>query len=213
MDRKKLIGTIIGVVAFAALIAGATYAWLSVNASITNGNYAATSKDFVINYAGDSNGVGGVNQIANTEATTANITSASLANVAGDGWVAVTASKSNNSPKASSFKIKLSISQNTLETDSLLYAVCNGACPTGVALATVDNGTKTCGTGVTECGIIPGGSEAEVTLLNDTTTFNTLSSASATYNVYFWLNSNTISNDDMGANFTGYIHADATQGE
>ena len=29
MNKKKLIGTIIGVVAFAALIAGATYAWLT----------------------------------------------------------------------------------------------------------------------------------------------------------------------------------------
>ena len=39
MDRKKLIGTIIGVIFFVALIAGATFAWLTFNANVTNGNY------------------------------------------------------------------------------------------------------------------------------------------------------------------------------
>ena len=50
MDKKKLIGTIIGVIMFAALIAGATFAWLTIAASITNGNYTASTKNFIVNY-------------------------------------------------------------------------------------------------------------------------------------------------------------------
>ena len=50
MDKKKLIGTIIGVVAFGALIAGATYAWLTYNATITNGNYLLSSMNFSVVY-------------------------------------------------------------------------------------------------------------------------------------------------------------------
>lgn len=44
MDKKKLIGTIIGVTMFAALIAGATFAWLTFSATITNGSYNTGTK-------------------------------------------------------------------------------------------------------------------------------------------------------------------------
>ena len=50
MDKKKLIGTIVGVIAFAALIAGATYAWLTNNLTVTNGVYNLKASNFVINY-------------------------------------------------------------------------------------------------------------------------------------------------------------------
>lgn len=51
MDKKKLIGTIIGVTMFAALIVGATYAWLSFNATITNGNVIGQTLNYWVNYA------------------------------------------------------------------------------------------------------------------------------------------------------------------
>ena len=50
MDKKKLIGTIIGVTMFAALIAGATFAWLTFNATITEGTYNAASMNFLVDY-------------------------------------------------------------------------------------------------------------------------------------------------------------------
>ena len=50
MNKQKLIGTIIGVIFFVALIAGATFAWLTFNATVTNGAYNGTTQNFVINY-------------------------------------------------------------------------------------------------------------------------------------------------------------------
>lgn len=51
MSNKKLIGTIIGVIAFAALISGATFAWLTYSVNVTGGTYNGASTNFVVNYA------------------------------------------------------------------------------------------------------------------------------------------------------------------
>ena len=213
MDTKKLLGTIIGVIMFALLIVGATYAWLSVAAVVTNGTYSnLKTKNFIINYAG---GTAITDTVQTSNATTANITSQTTADGSTtDGWLAVTASKTANSAKASDFTIKLHINSNTLTSKALTYAVCKGACPTGVALATVSSGTATCATGVASCGTIAANqSNKDVTLHTDTSTFNTDSAVSATtYNVYVWLDAATIVNNDIGKSFSGYIHASATQG-
>jgi len=194
LNTKKLIGAIIGVTAFAALVAGATFAWLSATTVINNSIF------------------NGFKEIKSGSATTAAITTATSAGVAGDAWAAVTASKTANDAPASSFKVKLAITDNTLETNAIVWALCKGNCPTNTALATVSNGVATCGNSVTNCGTIIGGSQTEVLLYDDTTTFNTDSDVSTTtYNVYFWIDSDTLSNDDMGASFGGYIHAEATQ--
>ena len=50
MSNKKLIGTIIGVIAFAALISGATFAWLTYSVNVTGGTYNGASTNFVVNY-------------------------------------------------------------------------------------------------------------------------------------------------------------------
>ena len=50
MNKKKMLGTIIGVVAFIALVAGATYAWLTNNLGITNGIYNSKTMNFLVNY-------------------------------------------------------------------------------------------------------------------------------------------------------------------
>ena len=217
MDTKKLIGTIVGVVAFAALIAGATFAWLTANATVTNSVFTGVSKNFIISYNGSAS-VSGFNQIVSGSATTAAITSAASAGVADDAWAAVTASKAVTDPPLSSFKVKLAITGNTFSSNAIIWALCKGNCPTGVALATVSSGNVTCGSGVTNCGAVPGGSLTEIEMYNDTTTFRSEASSgsgttSATYNVYFWIDSKTLTNTDAqnGASFAGYIHAEATQ--
>ena len=211
MDIKKLIGAIIGVIAFAVLIAGATFAWISANTVIQNSIFSDTSKNFVITYAGSSD-VSGFKQIQSGSATTAAITSAANASVAGDAWAAVTASKTANDAPANSFKIKLAISDNTFTTNAITWAICKGNCPTNTALATVSGGSAVCGNNVANCGTIVAGSRTEVILYDDTTTFNTDGAvASTTYNVYFWVDNDTIANDDVGKTFSGYIHAAATQ--
>lgn len=213
MDNKKLIGTIIGIIMFAVLIAGATFAWLTLAATVTNGNYTATTKNFVINYSGGT-------QIANTvltdNATTGNITPQTSAGAStNDGWLAVTASKTAASAKASKFDIKLHVNSNALTTKAVTWAICKGTCPTTVALATVSGGTATCGTGVTNCGTIAAGaSNTDIILYSDTSTFNTDDAvADTTYNIYVWLDAATLASTDIGKTFSGYIHASATQGD
>lgn len=211
MNTKKIIGTIIGVAAFAALIAGATFAWLSATTVINNSVFTGTSKNFIITYNGSAN-ISGFKEIKSGSATTAAITSATSASVANDAWAAVTASKTVNDAPANSFKVKLAITQNTMATNAIVWAICKGNCPANTALATITGGSAVCGTGVTNCGTIAAGSQTEVVLYNDTSTFNVDTAVNATtYNVYFWIDSDTLSNDDMGASFGGYIHAAATQ--
>ena len=211
MNTEKLIGTIIGVIAFVALIAGATFAWLTATTVINNTVYTGTSKNFIINYNGSAN-ISGFKEITSGSATTAAITSAASAEVADDAWAAVTASKTNNDAPASSFKIKLAVTENTLATNAIAWAICKGDCPTNVSLAAISGGSAICGVGVTNCGTITGGSLTEVLLYDDIVTFNTDNAVSeTTYNVYFWLDSGTLSNNDMGASFDGYIYAEATQ--
>jgi len=212
LDTKKLLGTIIGVIMFALLIVGATFAWLTLAANVTNGNYAVGTKNFVINYAG---GSAISNTVQTSNPTTMEITTETSAAATTDGWLAVTASKAATSAKASDFTIKLHITSNTLTTKALTYAVCKGACPTGVALATVEGGTVTCGTGVASCGTVAGKqSNKDVTLHVDNETFNVADAVpETTYNIYIWLDSGTIVAADIGKTFSGYIHASATQGD
>lgn len=213
MDKKKLLGTIIGVIMFALLIVGATYAWLTISANVTNGNYTVKTKNFIINYVG---GTEITDTVQTSNATTANITSATAANeLTTDGWLAVSASKTAASAKASDFTIKLHVNSSTLTTKALTYAVCKGACPTGVALATVSNGIATCATGVVACDTIAANqSNKDVVLYTDTETFNVDGVVSeTTYNVYVWLDAGTIVANDIGKSFSGYIHASATQGD
>ena len=76
MDTKKLLGTIIGVIMFALLIVGATYAWLSQTATVTNGTYAnLKTKNFIINYVG---GTEVTDTVQTHNATTASITTLAI---------------------------------------------------------------------------------------------------------------------------------------
>jgi len=213
MDKKKLIGTIIGVIAFAALIAGATYAWLSSTATVTNRVINnATSKNFTFTYAGSAE-VSGFIPLTLANSTPAKIANnASQASTAGDGWAAVTASKGANTPKAGIFRLKLNITKNTFSTDSILYAVCKGACPDSALITAVNGTSATCSTNsaVVSCGVVSHGSTTAINLYDDKTTFNVNGNVdSTTYNIYFWLNGDTF--NDSGKQFTGYISAQASQ--
>jgi hypothetical protein len=214
MDTKKLIGTIIGVVAFAALIAGATYAWLSVNATVNNTVFNnATSKNFTFTYSG-SNTIGGFKQLTVANSTKDNITSAADATTAGDGWAAVTASKGANTPKAGIFRLKLNITTNTITTNSVVYAVCKGPCPDTALVTAISGTTATCSndSAVVACGVVPALSNTAINLYDDTSTFNVNGAVSSTtYNIYFWLNSATIANEDLSKSFIGSISAQASQ--
>ena len=210
MDKRKLIGTIIGVTMFAALIAGATFAWLSFTANVTNSAFNAKTRNFIITYNGGTT----VDYMLQTKTPTTTVLDAAQ-NEGKHGKTTVTASKSNKAAPTDSFKLKLTISTNTLSTKSIVYAVCKGTCPNSINLATVSgSGSSTsaaCGTGVLSCGTVYGTNE--VVLHTDSTTFNTLDAASASYDIYFWLNPATMTNADINKRFVGKISAEATQNE
>ena len=184
MDKKKLIGTIVGVVAFIALIAGATYAWLTFNATVTNGNYNVGSMNFSVTYAKGTD----VSSVPTVSSPTTSNTA----------HLSVTASRSASSAPGN-LTIYLNTDSSTtaalLSSGALHYKACVGAC-TDTDLST---GTNT-GT-VTATG--------KLAILSNTP----LSTSSVTYNVYFWLDNASVTNELVSANasYTGFISAEALQ--
>lgn len=215
MDKKKLIGAVLGIIAFVALIAGATFAWLTGTFSTASNTYNVKTKNFVINYAGSAEIANPV-MLSYTNALIANMTSESEAATSGDSWAAVTASKTANDAAASSFKLTLNVSGNNFATNSIVWAVCKGDCPATALITAINttNATATCATGntVVACGVIPKTTTSgTVDLYDDTSTFNVETAVSQTYNVYFWLDGPTIGDGDVGKTFSGYISASARQ--
>lgn len=126
MDKKKLIGTIIGVTLFAALIAGATYAFMTFTATVTNATYNATSMNFIVDYTKGTD----INNLKQLKTATPS-TATSLV---------VKAKKHAGSPNGN-ITIKLtSTSTGTLTTGGIVnYVLCKGACSS----FTADNVKKT----------------------------------------------------------------------
>ena len=182
MDKKKLIGTIIGVFAFAALIAGATYAWLTFNLTVNNGTYNLGSMNFSVVY---SKGTDVTEVPIVTTPTTENTKSLS-----------VTASKASNSAPGD-LTIYLNTTAATealLTTKSLHYTVCVGTCTNTTDLSQETNTGTVDATG-------------KLAILTGTP----LQNSSTTYNIYFWLDNTTVDEDVVGATYSGYISAEALQ--
>lgn len=212
MNKQKLIGTIIGVIFFVALIAGATFAWLTFNATVTNGTYTGTSLNFTYTYEGGN----AVNAISILGATPARN---SIKNEAG--YIVLTASKATNTAGASSFNIKLHKTSSSISPESVIrYAVCKGTatatdCDNTVSTA-IPSKTNTTFVAYGQLGTWDG--NKDITLYSDTSTFANEGAASATYYVYLWIDgtlitSGTSGNQDsiIGKSFSGYIHASSTQ--
>ena len=206
MDKKKIIGTIVGVIFFVALIAGATFAWLTFNASVTNGNYAGSTLNFTYNYT------------TGTDVTKINILTATPARnaiTAGTGYVALTASKPAGSAKASKFDLILKKTTNEIGVSNVVkYAVCKSATATDCnnsASTAIPSATNTTWVAL---GTISTGT-TDQTLYSDTSSFAAEGAATANYYVYFWVNSDAIitgnQNQVVGKSFAGYIYATSQQ--
>ena len=206
LDKKKFIGTIVGVIFFVALIAGATFAWLTFNASVTNGNYAGSTLNFTYNYT------------TGTDVTKINILTATPARnaiTAGTGYVALTASKPAGSAKASKFDLILKKTTNEIGVSNVVkYAVCKSATATDCnnsASTAIPSATNTTWVAL---GTISTGT-TDQTLYSDTSSFAAEGAATANYYVYFWVNSDAIitgnQNQVVGKSFAGYIYATSQQ--
>ena len=206
MDKKKFIGTIVGVIFFVALIAGATFAWLTFNASVTNGNYAGSTLNFTYNYTTGTDV---------TKINTLTATPARNAITAGTGYVALTASKPAGSAKASKFDLILKKTTNEIGVSNVVkYAVCKSATPTDCnnsASTAIPSSTNTTWVAL---GTISTGT-TDQTLYSDTSSFAAEGAATANYYVYFWINGDAIitgnQNQVVGKSFAGYIYAKSEQ--
>ncbi len=187
MNKKKLIGTIIGVIAFAALIAGATYAWLTYNATITNGNYLLGSMNFSVAYEKGT----AVNAVPIlTSPTATQVTS-------GGGHLAVTASKATGSAPGD-LTILLNTNSATaalISSGALKYAACVGTCSAEDLSQAPFKGTVN--------------STSPIEIIDGTP----LTASPTTYNIYLWLDSALVTNQliEANASYSGYISASAIQ--
>ncbi len=186
MDKKKLIGTIIGVVAFGALIAGATYAWLTYNATITNGNYSLGSMNFSVTFV-KGTAVNAVPILTNPTAT-------QVSN--GGGALLVQASKATGSAPGNltiTLNTENSTSPDLLSSGALRYAACVGTCTETDLSQELYYGTVSSSSAVN---IIPS---------------TPLTTSATNYNIYFWLDSASVTGSVVGSTYSGYISASATQ--
>lgn len=181
MKKTKLIGTILGVILFAALVAGLTYAimtWSSSNIEISG-----TSDCFDIDY-GVSSQIGSTNQNAKItmvdsykKGLTAVVTLAlkqECANVPGNASLYLNTEASGTSA--------------TILGGALKYAVVNSS-----NLDTVlGSGTIT--------------STGEMEILNN---INVSTTQSTSFTVYVWLDGNVADNTYINLNYSGYINAKA----
>lgn len=208
MNTKKLIGMVIGIILFAALIAGATFAWLSFTANITNANLTGSSRNFTFTYA-QGTAISELLPLTQTPARNA-ITSSK-------GYITVSASKAANTPRASSFKLILNITETEVGVPGLIrFAVCRHAtasnCNNSVSTAIPASASGN----FVAVGTVNNTTGAQ-TLYDDTTTFTNAGAATGNYYVYFWIDASVINEDNLasaeGKKFAGHIYAEATQGE
>lgn len=187
MDKKKLIGTIVGVTAFVALIAGATFAWLTFSATVNNGTYNTGSRNFVIDYTKGTD-------VSNLPIL--NVSAASAVKTSGASSLTVTAKlNSATSPKGN-----LKLTLNTTKDEGTF--VTSGAIKYSVAIG---NGTPTAPQTVS--------ATAQELVLSGTnvTTLGITSTTAQSITVYVWLDQSKITNAMIGKSYSGYIQASATQ--
>lgn len=191
MDKRKLIGTIVGVTMFAALIAGATFAFLTFTANVTNGTYNGSSMNFLVDYTKGTD-IGDVPQLTTATASTAKS-------------LVVKAAKHEGST-GGNVTIKLNtLSNNTITSSGVLnYAICRGQCSENFSNAAT--GTVTTGATLAEDGSVE--EPAVISMLTEP-----LEEEPVSYYVYFWLDSAKITSDHIGKEYSGYISASAVQSE
>lgn len=196
MDKKKLIGTIIGVIAFGALIAGATFALLSYNIVLNNATYNFTSKNFSIVYNHGSDITGA--KTYDETPTTADFTGPT------DGKVDITAStvaNSLNGVMAIYIFINSSTPSQVLTSGAVKYAVIEDG--SSYTLSTTPYKGNLDSSSLT---VENEGYKKEII------TNISVTSTPKTYHVYIWVDGTLV--DDTfpdEAQFSGYIGATAVQ--
>ena len=193
MDTKKTIGAVIGVVAFIALIAGATFAWFTASATVTNATYNGTACSYSLTVTG-----GNINTslpLASSTASSDYHYSKTHSTIGVQGVMTTVSAKLASACSASTAgtaAIKATISSGASTNCPLSYAVFSGTTTdfTGTPLAT---GTIT--------------SSSAVTL----TTTSTLTTTAQTYKIWLYLDGDKITNSAcMNLAYKGNITVSST---
>jgi len=227
MNTKKLIGMIIGVTLFAALIAGATFAWLTYDASTQNATKNIMTRSFTFTSPTGTN-------LTNTFRTIANQPARNTF-TAGTDYIVLSLSKGEYTPWAQSVKIILKKPTNGITLANVWrYAICRSGtasqCNNSVSTA-IPSSTNVNNWVVTNGAITTGTAEQVLwedtacmngsTIRTDTgSPFNVITAANATtsttYYVYFWLDASIITTANLSQvdqkQIIGNIYFEAVQG-
>ena len=193
MDTKKTIGAVIGVIAFVALIVGATFAWFTASATVTNATYNGTACSYALTVTG-----GNINTslpLASSTASSDYFYAKTHATIGAQGVMSTVSAKLANACSTSSAgtaTIRATISAGASANCPLSYAVFSGSTTdyTGTPLA---KGTIT--------------STAAKTL----TTTSTLTTTDQTYKIWLYLDGDVITNSAcMNLAYKGNITVEST---
>lgn len=188
MDTKKTIGAVVGVIAFIALIAGATFAWFTASATVTNATYNGTVCSYSLTVTG-----GNINTslpLASSTASSAYHYSKTHATIGAQGVMSTVTAKLASACSLSSAgtaTIKATITAGASTTCPLSYAVFSGSTTdfTGTPLAT---GTITSASAV------------------NLTTTSTLTTTDQTYKIWLYLDGDKITSSScMNLAYKGNI--------
>jgi len=200
MDKKKLIGTIIGVAAFIALVAGATYAWSQAALNVTGTAYNGKTMNFIVNYTKGQNITAMPPTLANSAGTSSSST------------LTVKAYRTTNSApgKMTIYLRTINESWNTLLGNGVLtYGYCSSTSATtcssftGTGTITFDDPNGS-GSNKYQTGSNPVNRTAIVSNIDIPTT-------ETNYNIYFWLDGAKNQGQYKNQQYAGYIEAVATQ--
>lgn len=211
MNKKKLIGTIIGVVLFAALIAGATFAWLTISLNVTNGDYIYNTTKFVINYQSETTDLGG--ELPTLQSPTASAAKDMVVSAyRNEFYIDELTGKKFSIPNGILYLKVTSDLDNFITRGGVInYAVCSGSETTSDC-----NGLTTGQTGVLSTGAITNVGEQIIYETKDPDKFEAgpgvgIPTTETFYWIYFWIDPAKVSEEMLEETYQGHVHASAEQ--
>lgn len=128
MDKRKLAGAIIGVIAFVALIAGATFAWLTRNVNVTNNAFTGNTLNFIVDYTKGEN-ISNLKEFTSPTPSTSGLTKITVKAGKGD----------SNLPGKLTITLNTTSTSNAIITDGYIkYGYCIGTCSSFAGTGTVN---------------------------------------------------------------------------
>lgn len=215
MDKKKLIGLIIGIILFAALIVGATFAWLTYAINVTNGNYNVETSCFDVNYENGADISGTLNMVANPlngRSTTISIGINEECNIVAKGKIELVI----NSISSKLYETTTAHCENALTLETLLNYPNQTGCETVTNLTRVWTTESALKYAIYEENF--SGEPIKVGRINQSTgtiilldDFQLNVGSSTKYYISIWLDGNIADSQYVNQSFSGYIKASAIQ--